>query len=351
MFHMVYGKIGGAEIGRIGMGCWAFGGGAYWGAQDQKDVDAVVRAALDSGVNFFDTAQMYNDGASERSLGAALKGVRRKAYVCSKVSPAKAYYKTLKAACEESLSNLSTDYIDLYMLHWPINPLGIRHFTSDPAVIADPPTAGEAFRALSDLKKEGKIRDIGVSNFGIKQMREALPLCPEIVTNELPYNIVSRAIESEILPLCKERGLAIITSMALQQGVLAGIYKTAADIPPAQAHSRHFADGRGQGQSRHGEAGAEAEVFEVVALLRRLSADLRISAAQLSVAWILANPQITCALVGSRDREQLADNLKALDVKIPKTMLDQINAASLKVLKKLGDSPDYYEKSTESRIY
>ncbi|MDR3317998.1 MAG: aldo/keto reductase [Clostridiales bacterium] len=348
---MIYGKIGGAKVSRIGMGCWAFGGGAYWGEQAQKDVDDVVRAALDSGINFFDTAQMYNDGASEKSLGAALKGARKSAYICSKVSPAKAYYKALKAACEESLTNLDTDYIDLYMLHWPINPLGIKHFTTDPAVISAPPTAEDAFRALSDLKKEGKIRDIGISNFGIKQMREALSVCPEIVANELPYNIISRAIEAEILPLCKERNLAIITAMTLQQGVLTGAFKSAAEIPPYQAHSRHFANGRGQGTSRHGEAGAEAEVFETVDLLRELSARLNASVPQLATAWALANPQITCALIGSRDKAQLDDNLKSLNVKIPQAAIDKINAVSLKVLKKLGDSPDYYEKSTESRIY
>ena len=102
----------------------------------------------------------------------------------------------------------------------------------------------------------------------------------------MPYNIISRAIEAEIMPYCAEQGIEIISSMTLQQGILAGIYKTADDVPPHQAHSRHFLQERGKGVSRHYEAGAEDEVFQTVALLRELSAELGVSAAQLSVAWV-----------------------------------------------------------------
>jgi aryl-alcohol dehydrogenase-like predicted oxidoreductase len=338
-------------LSRIGIGCWAFGGGEYWGDQNQKDVDAVVHLAVERGLNVFDTARMYNDGASEVSLGRALKGLRDKAFVVSKVSPARAYKKALKEECEISLRNLGMDYLDLYMMHWPINPLGLKHFTEDPEILAHPPTTEEAFAALTELKKEGKIRHIGVSNYGIKQMKEATAVCSGIEVNEMPYNIISRAIEAEIMPYCAEQGIEIISSMTLQQGVLAGIYKTADDVPPHQAHSRHFAQERGKGTSRHNEAGAEAEVFKTVALLRVLSAALGVSVAQLSVAWVLANPAIASALIGSRNEQELEDNIKASELKLPKDALDKINAVSLEVLKKLGNNPDYYENSRESRIY
>ena len=177
-------------LSKIGIGCCAFGGGAYWGGQNQQDVENVVRAAVGYGLNVFDTALMYNDGASEVSLGKALRGLRHKAFVISKVAPANAYKARLKSECEESLKALGIDYLDMYMMHWPINPLGIKHFTDDPAVIANPPTSAEAFEALSELKKEGKIRHIGVSNYGIKQLQEAVSLCPEIEVNEMPYIIV-----------------------------------------------------------------------------------------------------------------------------------------------------------------
>ncbi|MDR2194559.1 MAG: aldo/keto reductase [Treponema sp.] len=339
------------QLSRIGIGCWAFGGGEYWGEQNQKDVDAVVHAALEKGLNVFDTARMYNDGASEVSLGKALKGRRDKAFVISKVSPARAYRKTLKEECETSLRNLGMDYLDMYMMHWPINPLGIKHFTSDPEIIARPPSTEEAFAALGELKNEGKIRHIGVSNYGVKQLQEAVSFCSEIAVNEMPYNIISRAIEAEIMPYCAEQGIKIISSMTLQQGVLAGIYKTADDVPPHQAHSRHFSQERGKGVSRHFEAGAEEEVFRTVALLRELAAELGVSVAQLSVAWVLANPGIACALIGSRSEKELDENIRAMELKLPDEALEKINRVSLDALKKLGNNPDYYENSKESRIY
>ncbi|MDD4796593.1 MAG: aldo/keto reductase [Eubacteriales bacterium] len=344
-------QAAGLGISRLGIGCWAFGGGAYWREQNQKDVEAVVHAAIDRGVTLFDTARMYNDGNSEVYLGQALKGVRGKAFVVSKVSPAKAYRATLKEECEASLRNLGTDYIDMYMMHWPINAPGIRHFTDDAATIAHPPTTQEAFETLAQLKKDGKIRFIGISNYGVEQMRQALAVCPDIAANELPYNVISRAIEAEILPFCARNGIAVLSSMTLQQGVLAGIYQTAGDIPAHQAHSRHFAQQRGRGTSRHGEAGAEEEIFETVALLRRLAAQLNITVAQLSIAWVLAHPGIACALVGSRNEKQLIENLQALAVNLPADSKAQIDETSQKVLSRLGNSPDYYESSSDGRIY
>ena len=348
---MQYSDQAGLRLSRIGIGCWAFGGGDYWGEQNQKDVDAVVHMAIERGINVFDTARMYNDGASEVSLGKALKGKRDKAFVISKVSPAKAYKKILKEECEISLKYLGMDYLDLYMMHWPINPLGIKHFTDDPEIIAHPPSTEEAFEALSELKKEGKIRHIGVSNYGIKQLKEASAACSEIAVNEMPYNIISRAIEAEIMPYCVKQGMAIISSMTLQQGVLAGIYKTVEDVPSYQAHSRHFAQERGKGTSRHYEAGVEAEVFRTVDLLRELSKGMGISVAQLSVAWVLANSNISCALIGSRNGKELEDNLQAVELKLSAETTKKITRVSQEVLDKLGNNPDYYENSKESRIY
>jgi aryl-alcohol dehydrogenase-like predicted oxidoreductase len=341
----------GLFLSRIGIGCWPFGGGAYWGDQEQKDVDGVVHTAIERGLNVFDTARMYNDGASEISLGKALKGYRGKAFVISKVSPARAYRAALREECEASLKGLGTDYIDMYMLHWPINPKGIQHFTSDPGVIRNPPTVEEAFETLSALKKEGKIRHIGISNFGMQQIAEARAYCPGIAANELPYNIISRAIEAEIIPFCTEHGIAVISSMTLQQGVLTGLYQRAADVPAHQAHSRHFSMETGMGTSRHNEAGAEAEVFETVALLKKLAPELGLSVAQLSAAWVLANPRIGCALIGSRNAGELEENIKVLSITLPAEAKARIDEASLKVLNKLGNNPDYYENSKERRIF
>ncbi|GHV91100.1 aldo/keto reductase [Spirochaetia bacterium] len=341
----------GLSLSRLGVGCWPFGGGDYWGDQNQKDVDAVVCRAIELGLNVFDTARMYNDGASEVSLGKALKGFRDKAFVISKVSPAKAYRKTLREECEASLKGLGMDYLDMYMLHWPINPLGVKHFTSDPGVIANPPTIAEALETLSALKQEGKIGFIGISNFGIRQMREAIGLCPEIAVNEMPYNIISRAIEAEIMPFCAEHRIAVISSMTLQQGVLTGLYKSAAEVPAHQAHSRHFSMETGKGTSRHGEAGAEAEIFETVDVLREIASELKISVAQLSIAWALANPGIGSALIGARNTRELEENVRVLSLKLPVEAKERIDRVSQRVLDKLGSKADYYENTRNSRIY
>ena len=349
--YMQYSNVAGLHLSRMGIGCWAFGGGEYWGEQNQKDVDAVVRTAIEQGINVFDTARMYNDGASELSLGKALRGMRDKAFIISKFSPARAYKKTLKEECDTSLKSLGTDYLDLYMLHWPINPQSIRHFSGDPELIARPPAVEEAFEALLELKKEGKIHYIGVSNFGRRQLEEAVSICPEIIIDEMTYNVVSRAIEGEIIPYCKERKIGIVSSMTLQQGILAGVYLKPEDVPPHQAHSRHFSHERGQSLSRHHEKGAEPEVFRTLSLLGELSRDLNISMAQLSVAWVLSNLDIASALIGSRNIKELEDNIRAMELKLPAEVIKKINETSREVLDKLGYNPDYYENRGESRIF
>ena len=156
----------GLELPVLGIGCWSFGGGDYWGDQNQKDVDSIVAAALEMGCNYFDAAEVYNDGRSESALGQALKGRRTEAILGSKISPHNADPATLRSHCEASLKRLGTDYIDLYMVHWPINPVALEHYTDQEADEKALPSTDAAFRTLTDLREEGKIRHIGVSNFG-----------------------------------------------------------------------------------------------------------------------------------------------------------------------------------------
>jgi aryl-alcohol dehydrogenase-like predicted oxidoreductase len=344
-------KLGksGILVSPLAMGCWAYGGGDYWGEQSQQDVNGVVRAALDRGINFFDTAEMYNNGESEISLGKALGNRRTEAVICSKISPSNA--KKVREHLTASLRRLGTDYLDIYMLHWPINPLSLRHFTQDRELLAHPPTIAEAYDQLGELKKEGLIRCIGMSNFGVKQMAEVVAAGVPVDVNEMPYNILSRAIEAEIVPFCIKNDIALVASMGLQQGLLTGIYRTAEDVPPNQAHSRHFHQNRGQEASRHGEEGAEEELFEVVAFLKELSVKAGYSPAALAVAWILNKPFIAAALVGSRNLAELTANIAACDIRLDQTVIDSIDEKSLPILNKLGNSPDYYEHRQKSRIF
>ncbi|MDR3235910.1 MAG: aldo/keto reductase [Prevotellaceae bacterium] len=331
------------------VGCWSFGGGEYWGNQSQSDVNNVVHAALDRGANAFDTAEVYNAGESEVSLGKALKGRRDKAVVMSKISPSNC--RNVRKHCTDSLQRLGMEYLDVYMLHWPINKLSMEHFSADSSVLTAPPTIEEAYTQLNELKKEGLIRAIGMSNFGRKQMEEVVRTGVQVDVNEITYNIVSRAIEAEIAPYCVENNISIIGSMGLQQGLLTGKYRTPDEVPGPQAHSRHFPEHRGGGTSRHGEAGAENEIFEAINQLRLIADKLNTPMSQLSIAWVLKKTFMASTLVGSRNISQLETNIAACSYELSDEAEALIDRISLPVLEVLGNNPDYYEHTSKSRIY
>ena len=339
------------EIAAIGMGCWAYGGGVYWGGQAQPVVNEIISYALEHGVNYFDTAEVYNDGESERSLGIALKGRREKAVIGTKVSTSNIMPATLRKHCEKSLLRLDADYIDIYMLHWPVNKTSIAHFAADSELLDNLPDVAEVFGTLLNLKKEGKIREIGISNHGVGQMKEILAVGTDIAVNELPYNLISRAIEAEILPFCIKNHIGVIGYMAYQQGILTGAYKSFEQLSPSQAHSRHFIMERGREMSRHNEKGAEGEILKLLSVINGVSNQLGVSFATVSLAWAMAKEGISCTLVGSRNIDELKMNIAAAEYVLPKDALDALNAASKPVLNKLGDNPDYYENRNTSRVW
>ncbi|MDR3314673.1 MAG: aldo/keto reductase [Oscillospiraceae bacterium] len=343
----------GIKIHPLGMGTWAFGGGSYWGEQSQAEVNNICAAALERGVNFFDTAEVYNAGTSETSLGVALRGKRTQAVVASKIAPSNCG--DIEGHLDASLRRLQTDYVDLYMLHWPVNPLALKHFGGEGD--ARLPQVSEIFDTLQRMVQKGKVRAIGVSNFGKTQLEEALATGCPVCINEIAYNIVSRAIEAEIAPLCLAKNISVVGSMALQQGLLAGAFAAPDDVPPPQAHSRHYQQSRGVGggdpaqDSRHNEAGAEAEIFALLPELQRIAAEQGITTAQLSVAWVLQKPFIASTLAGCRTVAQLEENIAATEIALPQAVAAQIDALSLPVWQKLGDSADYYENRRDSRIF
>ncbi len=339
------------EINALGMGCWSYGGGSYWGDQAQQDVNDIVALALDQGINYFDTAEVYNNGASETSLGIALKGRRQEAVVGSKVSTSNVQPKVLREHCENSLRRLQTDYIDIYMLHWPVNPKAIEHFSDDRSLIENPPSVDETFHTLMELKKEGKIREIGISNHGVEQMKEVLAACPDIAVNELPYNLISRAIEEKILPFCVEKSIGVLGYMAYQQGILTGCFDDVSKVPAPQAHSRHFHFSRGGELSRHTEPGAEAEIQALLQVIDRLAKEFSVTPAAISLSWAMMKNGISNTIVGSRNREELLSNIKAAEFVLPAGAYEELNRASQPVLDVLGDNPDFYQDREESRIW
>ena len=337
----------GLKLPVLGIGCWAFGGGDYWGAQRQTDVDIVVDKAIEVGCTYFDTAEVYNDGESETSLGLALKGKRNRAIIGSKVSPHHAAPDDLREACEASLTRLGTDYIDLYMVHWPVHSHSLKHYTGDQSIIDNPPETIQAFETLEVLREEGKIRHYGVSNFGVEQLSELLDAGFKPVSNELCYNLISRAIELEILPLCRSRHIGIIGYMPLMQGLLTGKYKTLDDIPPQRTRTRHFSGDR-EG-SRHGEGGVEALLEDALGELVDLAKDLDEPLHRLALAWSITNSAITSTICGARDMDQLLDNVRATKLGLGPGIMEQLNTITEPIKVAMGSSQDYYESTANSR--
>ena len=318
----------GIEISPMGIGCWSYGGGDYWGPQAQSDVTTVANAALDAGINFFDTAEGYNDGRSEEALAVALKNRRHEAVIGTKVSrpdPA-----TIREHCEASLRRLQTDYVDIYMIHWPDDEIAIE----------------ESMAELTRLQADGLIRAIGVSNFGVEQLTAALNTGASIAVNQLCYNLLSRAIEPELLPLCREQNVGILGYMPLLQGILTGQYKSAEEIPPVHARFRHFREDREQ--ASHGEAGAEEEMFETLEAIREIAEAEQIPMSRLAIAWAMARPGITCMLVGTRNINELTQNLHVVEYTPSAGVIESLDTATAPLLEKMGANPDYF---TGGRIH
>ena len=338
----------GLELPVIGVGVWCFGGGDYWGEHNQGDADAVVGRAIELGCNYFDTAEMYNDGASEESLGRALKGRREKAIIGTKVSPSNTQPATLRAHCEASLRRLATDYIDLYMIHWPLYPQSLGKRPDDDEALDLLPPTGDALAELAKLRDEGKIRHIGVSNFGGRQLTEALDTGGQIAANQIIYSLLTRAIEFEVADLCRDRGVGIIAYMPLLQGLLTGKFRSIDDLPPQRVRTRHFANDRG---GRHGEAGAEAETFAALDAIRKIAAAEDVPMAAIALAWCVANPTITCTLAGARNLDQLQTNASAAAIELRPETIEQLSAATEAVKTKLGPRCDYWESAAMTRTW
>lgn len=309
------------RVSTFALGCWPFAGGSVWGAQDDNDSIATVHAALDVGINFFDTAEGYEEGQSERVLGRGLLGRRDEAIIATKVSAANLRHADVIAACERSLRNLQTDVIDLYQIHWPNWEVPLE----------------ETVAALEQLRQAGKIRHIGVSNFGVRDLGDMLAVS-ECVSNQIPLSLLWRVIERAIQPLCVANDVSIICYSPLAQGLLTGRYATADDVPDGLARIRLYAGTRPM--ARHGEPGCEAEVFAAVAEVRRIAAGLGWSMAEVSLAWVRQQPGVASILIGARNPDELKWNLPALERVLPADALAALDVATAPVKAALGDNPD-----------
>ena len=196
------------------------------------------------------------------------------------------------------------------------------------------------------LKRQGKIRYSGVSNFSRSRL-EDLPL-NEIAVNELPYNLLCRAIEYDTLSFTEQNGIGVIGYMALLQGILADIYPSLGEVPVWRRRTRHFNCNNSK-ECRHGEQGFEAKTNAALGGIRKICCETGLSMAELSIKWILENRAVTCTLVGSRNRRQLESNIKAVNGALTKDVKEELDRITFPLMEKLGNHFDYYESAQNDR--
>ena len=308
---MRYVEIPGTElrVSMIGLGCNAFGERA-----DREASLAIVDRALDAGVTLLDTADMYCEGRSEEILGEALKGRRDRVVLATKgggvargIAPGGGSRKYLTHALEASLRRLRTDYVDLYYVHY-----------------FDPATPGlETLETLDELRRAGKIRAIGVSNYSAWQVCKSLWTSERaglirVACVQASYSLVDRTTELEMLPLCIDQQIGLWAFWPLGGGILTGKYR--ANEPPPDT-SRILTQ----------PILAKSFTPSRIALAERVAsaaAKLRCTPAQLALAWVLSRPGVTGALIGATKVSQLEDNVGAMDVVIPEELARELEDLS-----------------------
>jgi len=350
------------EVSRLGLGCWQFGSAGsedYWGLEftDALAVDLVGKC-IDAGITYLDTAEDYAKGGSESQLGRALAALpaeaRAKARIGSKILPNNCA--DVRGHLEATLKRLGVDSIELYMVHWPISASSMSHFagahtaaggrdyattgTVDESKI---PSTRRAFEELKALQAEGKIKHIGVSNFGVEQLTEALSTGVTIAANELCYNLLTRAIETGILPFCQAHGIKVVAYSALLQGLLTSSTDPfdADAVPTYRARSRHFAGTRPK--SRHGEAGHEALLGRTLGALHGLAKAWGTPLSDLAVAWLLAKPGVSCVIVGVTKPAQLDRNLAAASLRLTPEQITALDDATEELRVAMGPNPDLWQ--------
>ena len=329
---MEYRRLGNTDVtvSVVAMGCWALAGDAAWGPQDDADSIATVHAALDAGINFFDTAEAYGDGRSETVLGKALAGHRQQAVIATKVSGGHLSRCELQQACELSLRRLGTETIDLYQVHWPSRDVPVD----------------ETVEALEGLRRQGKVRAIGVCNFGLGDFSE-LPGVGQCETNQLPYSLLWRGIEYGIKQQCEDSGAGILCYSPIAQGLLAGKFGSADEVPEGRARTRHFSKSRRL--TRHGEDGCETETFETIERVRDICARIGAPMAEVALAWLLHQSGVTAVLAGARKPDQIRQNARASALHLQPSVLRELTLASEALKTALGTNLDQYQSDSRFR--
>jgi len=316
--HMKTAQLGqtGLEITRVGFGAWAIGGGGWefgWGPQEDEESIRAIHRALELGVNWIDTAAAYGLGHSEEVVGRALVGLERRPYVFTKASlvegPDGHILNNLKRdsilrEAEGSLKRLGVDAIDLYQIHWPI-PVGDLE---------------ECWSAFAELKEQGLVRHIGVSNFDVGQLLRIQQIAP-VETLQSPYSLIAREVEKEILPFTEHEGIGVIAYSPMGSGLLTGAM-TQERIKglPENDWRKRSAQFQEPQLSRH---------LALVERLDRVAGRLGTTPGAVAAAWALRNPAVAGAIIGFRRPDQVGSILDAAGLELSDADVAEIEGASL----------------------
>lgn len=305
----------GIRISPIVMGMWQ-AGKEMWAEIDDQETRRAVRAAFDAGINAFDTAEMYGRGHSERMLAAATADIRSSVVYMTKVFSNHLQYNQVIAACHRSLKNLKTDYIDLYQIHWPAGSWGSRSVPIE-----------ETLRALNDLKSQGKIRAVGVSNFSHAQLAEAVR-CGPVDSLQPPYSLFWRQVEQDLLPYCAANGVTVLAYSPMAQGILAGRFGAEPSFAKEDHRKGH----------RLFQPGIYPRVQEAVERLKPIAARNGATLGQLALGWVVSHPGV-CAIAGARNAAQASENARAASLALSAADLAEMDAVGRTVTDALDDNP------------
>ena len=301
------------KITLIGFGSWAIGGSGWaaaWGPQDDQEAIEAIQRAVELGINWVDTAAVYGLGHSEELVARALKGVSEKPYIFTKCSlvwdesgeVSNVLDKdSVKRECEDSLRRLQAETIDLYQIHWPNPDKDIE----------------EGWEALAELKEEGKVRHIGVSNFDVGQMKRIGEIAP-VETLQPPYNLINRSVEDEILPYCEENDIGVIVYSPMKSGLLTG------KMTPERVENLPHDDWR-RGAPEFNEPRLSRNL-ELVNLLGEIGAEHDKSPAEVSIAWTLRHSGVTAAIVGGRRPDQVDGIIDAAEFRLGEDEIERIES-------------------------